>query len=470
MSAREQAHVSVEKTSCLLTKHDWQLSGKGFSALAVKTFPRGGGSIPHRKDATENKAILYMPAPKEVVIPLQQHLGAPCEPLVELGESVKLGQKIGSGSHVISAAVHSSVSGRVKAVTKKTLVDGRQVSCIVIESDGRDEQVAGKQHTSLDGLSSERIRAIVKEAGIVGMGGAGFPTHVKFDVPKPVDTVIVNGAECEPYLTCDHRLLVERSKDVLFGLRAAMKAVDAENGIIGIEINKPDAIEAMSELVKDDPSISVAALQVRYPQGGEKQLIKAVTKREVPSGALPFEVQCLVSNVHTLTAVADAIQKGMTLYQRVVTVTGKHVHDPRNVMIRIGTPIRSVIEFCGGMAGTPEAVVAGGPMTGCRVASLDAPVVKAMSGLLLLSKDEVSPPLNEPCIRCARCVDACPMGLTPNMLGFYSYEGMTSRAEELYAMDCIECGLCSFVCPSGRELSDWIKQSKQAIAEQNSNK
>ncbi len=436
----------------------------------MKTFPRGGGTIPHRKEATENKAIVVMPAPKEVVIPLQQHLGAPCDALVEVGESVKLGQKIGSGSHVISAAVHASVSGRVKALAKRMLVDGREIQCVIIENDGRDEQVAGKQNETLDGLSPERIRTIVKEAGIVGMGGAGFPTHVKLDVPKPVDTVIINGAECEPYLTCDHRLLVEKSKDVLFGLRAVMKAAKAENGILGIEVNKPDALEAMSELVKDDTNISVVPLQVRYPQGGEKQLIKAVTGREVPSGALPFEVKCLVSNVHTVTAIADALQKGMNLYQRVVTVTGKHIHDPRNVMVRLGTPVRAVIEFCGGMAGNPEAVVAGGPMTGCRIASLDAPVVKTLAGILLLGKDEVSPPLNEPCIRCGRCVDACPMGLTPSMLGFYYEQGMIDGAEALHAMDCIECGLCAFVCPSGRELSDWIKQGKQAITKRNSNK
>jgi len=312
-----------------------------------KTFPRGGGHIPHRKGATDQKSIMVMPAPREVIIPLQQHIGAPCEPIVAVGDMVKMGQKIGESKAFVSAPVHASVSGKVSAIEERALLDGRKVSCIIIANDGRDEK-APSNGATLDKLSADQIREVVKNCGLVGMGGAGFPTHVKLAVPKPVDTVIINGAECEPYLTCDHRLMVERAEDMVQGLLATMKATRATKGIVGIEINKLDAIEAVKEAIKDIPALSIVPLQVRYPQGAEKQLIKAALGREVPSGSLPFEVGCVVSNVHTAISISEAITSGTGLYQRVVTISGRCILDPRNVMVRIGTTLSELAAFCGG--------------------------------------------------------------------------------------------------------------------------
>jgi len=434
--------------------------------LLVKTFPRGGGHIPHRKSATEQKAIVTMPAPKTAVIPLQQHIGAPCEPIVKVGDYVKIGQKIGEAQAYVSAPVHASVSGKVVDIKKMPLMDGTNVNCVVIDNDGLD-QFDKLQAKDLNKLSDKDIGAIIRDAGIVGMGGAGFPTHVKVAPTKPVDTVIINGAECEPYLTCDHRLMVEQPEQVVYGLRAIMKACGASSGVIGVEMNKPDALESLTQACAGYSDIRVIGLKVKYPQGAEKQLIKAVTGREVPSGCLPAEVGCIVSNVHTAIAVSEAITKGVALYQRVVTVAGAGVYDPRNVLVRIGTPVQELIDFCGGM-NNPEVVVAGGPMTGKIVTNLSGPVVKNTSGILLLSKDEYTPESNAPCIRCARCVDHCPAGLLPNFLAVCSNNGQIAQAVKLNIMDCIECGLCSFVCPAHRGVSRAIKAGKEAVRAQKS--
>ena len=431
--------------------------------MKAVTFPRGGSDIPHRKGATDKKPIVVLDAPEEVVIPLQQHIGAPCEPVVSVGDRVKLGQKIGESSAFVSAPIHASVSGEVIGVEERTLLDGRKVRCVVIKNDFKDELIEGGQKRRLDQVSAEEIRAIVKEAGIVGMGGAGFPTHVKIAPPKPVDTVIINGAECEPYLTVDHRLMVERAEEMIFGLRAIMKAVGANTGVIGIEVNKPDAIAKMKELINLDQRLKVVPLKVRYPQGAEKQLIKAVNGREVPSGALPLEVGCIVSNVHTAIAISEAITNGIPLYQRVVTVSGKCVADPRNLLVRIGTPLMNLLDFCGGLLAEPAVIVGGGPMTGPAVTTLDSPVVKNLSGVLFLAEDEIALDENRPCIKCARCVDVCPMGLTPNMLGLLSSLGKVEQAQKIHLMDCIECGLCSYICPSRRGLVNWIKAGKQEL-------
>ena len=428
--------------------------------LLGKTFPRGGTHVPHRKEGTDSKAIVVMPAPKEVIIPLSQHIGAQNKATVSINERVLMGQVIGETEQFVSAPVHASVSGRVKAIEDRPLMDGRKALCIVIENDGFDESVPVKK-AALEGMSPDDIKAVAKSAGIVGMGGAGFPTHVKLAVPKPVDTVIVNGAECEPYLTCDHRLMVERADDMVLGLKAAMKAVGAAKGVIGIEVNKPDAIEVVRAAVKADSSLDVVALQVRYPQGAEKQLIKAALNREVPSGALPFEVGCVVSNVHTLISLAEAIVSGTSSYQRVLTVSGKASVDPRNLVARVGTKVQDVVDFCGGMYGEPAVIVAGGPMTGPAVECLEGPVLKNTSGILLLTEDEIALDENRPCIRCARCVDYCPMGLTPNVLGLFSDKGRIEDAAHWNLMDCIECSVCSYVCPSRRALVTWIKHGKQ---------
>ena len=432
--------------------------------MIAKTFPRGGGDIPHRKSATDHKPIVVMPAPEIAVIPLQQHIGAPCEPVVAVGDKVKMGQVVGQSKAFISAPVHASGSGQVVAIEERPLANGQKALSVVIKNDGRDEPAGGTKRADLRKLAANAIRQAVKDAGIVGMGGAGFPTHVKLNPPKPVDTILINGAECEPYLTCDHRLMAERAAEMVQGLLAIMKATGAAQGVIGIEANKPDAIAKVQEAIAEYGELSVAILQVRYPQGAEKQLIKAILNREVPSGGLPHDVGCVVSNVHTAIAVYEALSLGKSSYERVVTVSGGAVVDPRNVLVRVGTPLEELFEFCGGFLGEPEVIVCGGPMTGWPVQDLGGPVVKNMSGVLALTKEEVGFDENLPCIRCERCVQVCPMGLTPNLLGEYSHMGMYKEAERIHLRDCIECSLCSYVCPAKRALVTWIKQGKAGLA------
>lgn len=430
--------------------------------MLTRTFTRGGASIPHRKSATENKPIVSMPAPEEVVIPLQQHIGAICEPIVKVGDQVKIGQKIGESKQYISAPIHASVSGQVTAIKDIQLVDGRQVPGVVITNDGQDD-FYNRENNHINKLSAEQIREVVKEAGIVGMGGAGFPAYVKLTPPKPIDTVLINGAECEPYLTCDHRLMLEFGPELIDGLKTIMQAVGASKGVIGVEVNKPDAIALLRKLTKEEPEIEIVSLKVRYPQGAEKQLIMAALNRQVPSGCLPAEVGCVVNNVHTAIAISQAINEGTPSYQRVVTVAGRHVPDPRNVLVRIGTPISKLIDFCGGIIQQPAAIVAGGPMTGTIFSNLEAPVVKNLSGVLLLGQEEINLSMNNPCIRCAKCVDACPMGLVPNMLALSGEHSKVEELKRLSVMDCIECGLCSYVCPAYRDLYGEIKKGKNAV-------
>lgn len=430
-----------------------------------KTFPRGGGEIPHRKEGSERKAIQAVPAPSIVVIPLHQHIGAPCVPVVQAGDKVKIGQRIGEAKQFVCAPVHASVSGEVIAVEERPLLTGKKVLSVVIRNDGQDELVKMEAGDPAK-MSPQAIRQVVKDAGIVGMGGAGFPTHIKVTPPKPVEVIIINGAECEPYLTCDHRLLLEQAEEMVGGLLAIMKATGATQGVIGIEVNKPDAIERVEEVIKEHNELSVAALKVKYPQGAEKQLIKAILGTEVPSGGLPCDACCCVFNVHTAIAVYDALTSGKPSYERVVTVSGGSVVDPRNLLVRIGTPIQTLLDFCGGLLGQPAALVGGGPMTGPPVVDLLGPVVKNLSGVLALSHEEAAFDENRPCIRCARCVDACPMGLTPNLLGEYSDKGLYDKADKLNVNDCIECALCSYVCPSKRALVTWIIKGKAGLAAQ----
>ena len=431
-----------------------------------RTFPRGGSKrVPDRKDATEHKAIQVLPAPSIVVIPMVQHIGASCGSIVNVGDKVKVGQPLGEAKAFVCAPVHASVSGEVIAVEERPLVSGAKALSVVIGNDGKDERVQFESG-DLQKMSPDTIRQRVKAAGIVGMGGAGFPTHIKLNPPKPVDTVLINGAECEPYLTCDHRLMVERAPEMVGGLLAIMKASGATRGVIGIEANKPDAIAAMEEAIQGYEQLSVATLTVKYPQGAEKQLIKAILGKEVPSGCLPADVGAVVQNVHTAIAIHEAVTQGKPLFERVVTVSGGAVVDPRNLLVRIGTPIQHVLDFCGGLLGEPAALISGGPMTGPPLIDRLGPVVKSLSGVVALTQEEAGFDVNLPCIRCSRCLKACPMGLTPNFLGEYSNKGLYDRAKELRAQDCIECGLCSYVCPSKRALVTWIKKGKAGIAAQ----
>lgn len=437
------------------------------SKLNIRTLTfKGGTHPPHSKKATESLAIERANEPKVVVIPMQQHIGAPCEPIVQVGDEVKVGQKIGEPKGFVSSPVHSSVSGKVVAVEPRLYSGGMAVPCVVIESDMQNtvsSEIAPKG--DLPGLSSEEVKSIIKEAGIVGMGGATFPTHVKLAPPpdKKVDTVILNGAECEPYLTSDHRLMLEYPEDVVFGLQALMKALGVQKGYIGIETNKPDAIEKVYEAAKGIEGIEVVALKTKYPQGAEKQLIYACTKREVPSGGLPADAGVVVNNVGTAAAVATAIKTGMPLIERIVTITGEGVNNPKNLIVRIGTSFREIIEQCGGLKGTVGKIIAGGPMMGITQFSLDIPAIKGTSGILVLSEDEARLPAPSNCIRCGKCVETCPINLMPANISACSLANKHEQAEALNAMDCIECGSCSFVCPAKRPLVDSIRVSKREI-------
>ncbi|NLK36269.1 MAG: electron transport complex subunit RsxC [Gracilibacteraceae bacterium] len=427
---------------------------------------KGGTHPPDSKKATESLPIERANEPKVVVIPMQQHIGAPCEPIVQIGDEVKVGQKIGEAKGFVSVPVHSSVSGKVTAVEPRLYSGGMAVPCIVIESDMQNivsDQVVPKGDISV--LSAEDIKNIIKEAGIVGMGGATFPTHVKLAPPpdKKVDTVILNGAECEPYLTSDHRLMLEYPENVVFGLQALMKALGVKKGYIGIETNKPDAIEKVFEAAKDVADIEVVALKTKYPQGAEKQLIYACTGREVPSGGLPADAGVVVNNVGTAAAVAKAIKTGMPLIERIVTVTGAGVNSPKNLLVKIGTSFRDIIEQCGGLKGKVGKVIAGGPMMGITQFSLDIPAIKGTSGILVLSEEEARLPEPSNCIKCGKCVETCPINLMPVNISMYSLANRHDQAEALNAMDCIECGSCSYVCPAKRPLVDSIRVSKREI-------
>jgi len=425
----------------------------------------GGIHPPHAKKASEKKAILKAIEPKIVRIPLRQHIGAPCDPAVKKGDYVKVGQEIGSVSSFVCAPIHSSVSGTVIDVKKVDVLGGQEL-CVIIESDGKNDLHESVQPKGeLDSLEPKRIIEIIRDSGIVGMGGAGFPTHVKLSPPpeKAIETVILNGAECEPYLTADHRLMLESPEKIVFGLKAIMKAVGVEKGYIGIENNKPDAIEAMKVAAKGENGIEVVGLHTKYPQGAEKQLIYACTKREVPSGGLPMDAGAVVNNVATAAAVSDAIQLGMPSVERICTVTGSGIVDAQNLLIKVGTELSEIVDQCGGYKGTPGKVILGGPMMGIATHTDKIPSTKTTSGVLVFTPEEAKLPETVNCIKCGKCVEICPAFLQPAALSAYSLKGMYEQAEKINALDCIECGSCSFVCPSKRPLLHSIRVGKREV-------
>ncbi|MEW9123049.1 MAG: electron transport complex subunit RsxC [Thermotaleaceae bacterium] len=426
---------------------------------------RGGVHPPHFKEATARLKVERALEPKIVTIPLQQHIGAPSELLVKVGERVKVGEKIAEASGFVSAPIHSSVSGVVKQVGRMLTPTG-ETMCVIIESDGLNEiheNVVPKG--SIESLSGKEILNIIKEAGIVGMGGAAFPTHVKLSPPpeKKIDTVILNGAECEPFLTADHRLMLENPESIINGLKAMMKVLGVKQAYVGIEDNKKDAIEEMKKHVQKEEGIHIVGLHTKYPQGAEKQLIYACTKREVPSGGLPMDVGVVVNNVGTAAAICNAIETGMPLVERIATITGKGVKEPKNLLIKIGTSFKEIIEQCGGYSGVPGKLIMGGPMMGLAQYTDDIPAIKGTSGILVLMPEEASLPEPRPCIRCGKCVEICPAFLQPLFISGYALQNMHETAEKYNALDCIECGSCSFICPSKRPLLQSIRVSKREI-------
>ncbi|HDZ61723.1 MAG TPA: electron transport complex subunit RsxC [Nitrospirae bacterium] len=429
------------------------------------TFERGIHPEYH-KDLASGKPITRANLPQRIVVPISQHIGAPAKPEVEIGDEVKRGQVIGSSTGFVSSPIHSSISGKVIAIADFPTSVGKMVQSIVIESDGKDESIPFAESPDYINLSAEGIKNRIRDAGIVGMGGAAFPTNVKLSPPKEktIDTVIINGAECEPYLTADHRLMKEHSKEVVEGLKIIMRALNVQEGHIGIEVNKPDAIEAMRSAVSGEPNIKIWPLEIKYPQGAEKMLIKAVKGREVPSKGLPMDVGAVVQNVGTALAVYEAVRYGKPLIERVVTVTGNGINEPKNMMVRIGTLMSDVIEQCGGLKENAVKVISGGPMMGFAQWTLEVPVVKGTSGILVLTEDEnIASDEYSACIRCGSCIDVCPMGLNPSILSIYAEKGFYDDAKENNLYDCFECGSCAYVCPAKRPMVQFMRLAKSQV-------
>ncbi|MGC8721059.1 MAG: electron transport complex subunit RsxC [Caldisericaceae bacterium] len=430
-----------------------------------------GGIYPDEEKLTREKAFERLRSPSVVVIPLSQHTGAPNTPLVKVGDHVLVGTLIGSSSQFVSAPVHSSVSGDVIAIEERIVPSGNKVQSVVIKNDFKDEWVELKAVGNLDSVSKEELIKVIRDSGIVGLGGAAFPTAVKLSPPmgKVINTVIANGAECELYLTTDHRVMLEFTDDVINGLLIEMKATGAKEGIIAVENNKIDAANALEQRVKDRniTNVEVVLVKTKYPQGGEKQLVKAILGKEIPSGGLPLDVGVVVQNVGTLKAVADAVLSGRPLIERGITVSGTAVQKPGNYIVRIGTQVKDIIDELG-LNRKLRKLIFGGPMTGVAQSTVDAPVVKGTSGILMFGEEafDMSPDEESPCIRCASCVDNCPMGLLPTLIDYASRRQDLKLAEELHALDCIECGVCSYVCPANRHLTENIKKAKQGIIKQ----
>lgn len=433
----------------------------------LKTFAKGGVHPPENKFSA-NKPIEVLPLPAKVSIPVSQHIGAPATILVAKGDKVKVGQLIAQSAGFVSANIHSSVSGTVESIDPVLDSSGykRPAITIVVEGDEWEPTIdrSPELKRNIDADAQTIIKKIA-EAGIVGLGGATFPSHVKLSVPagKKADVLIINGVECEPYLTSDHRLMLEKGHELMVGIQLLMRALGVDKAMIGIENNKPDAIKYLTENAKEYSGITVHALKVKYPQGGEKQLIKALINREVPSGGLPIDIGAVVHNVGTAYAVYEAVQKNKPLFERVVTVTGKNLPKPSNFLVRIGTPVSDLIAAAGGLPDDTAKVVNGGPMMGKAVTDITVPVTKGTSGIIVFPAAESKRKAESVCIRCAKCVSACPMGLEPYLLIRMSQRMMFEKMEHERVLDCMECGSCSFECPANLPLLDYIRLGKTEV-------
>lgn len=433
----------------------------------LKTF-RLGGVHPQDNKLSASAPLAQLPLPKQVTIPIIQHIGAPAKVVVQRGDTVKVGQVIAQHEGFISSNIHASCSGRIGIIEEVMDSSGFKHLAVNIRVKGDDWlETIDRTDTLVEeiSLSRDEIVARVMEAGVVGMGGAGFPSHAKIKVPegKTIDTLIINGVECEPYLTADHRLMLEKPREIIVGVRILMRALGVSRAIIGIEDNKHDAIELFDEWLREDKQIEVQPLQVQYPQGGEKQLIQAVLDREVPSGGLPADVGVIVHNVGTTFAIYEAVQKNKPLVERVVTVTGKDVKQPSNFWVRIGTPVIELITAAGGLPESTGKVISGGPMMGKAIADLEVPVAKGTSGILMIAQAETKRAEEYNCVHCGKCIEACPMGLEPYRLLLLSRAGQSEKSKRENVLDCIECGSCSFVCPSNRPILDYIRLSKTKV-------
>jgi len=425
-----------------------------------------GGIHPQYNKGTAAAPVEEMPLGGRYVVPLAQHLGAPGKPIVAKGDVVGRGQPLSEPGGFVSVAVHAPTSGKVKAIKELPHPLGLDMTAVEIEPDGEDAWWEGVQPKGdWRGMDPADIRDALREAGLVGMGGATFPTHVKLSPPKdkPIDTFILNGAECEPYLTSDHRVMLEQPREVMEGVGLFMKVLGVKKAHVGVEANKADALEALKAACPPDLDVDFALLEVKYPQGSEKQLIYALTGRTVPAGGLPMDVGCLVQNVGTAVAAYEAVAKGWPLIQRVTTVTGAAISQPKNLRLRVGTPLGDVIAFCGGLTEDVAKVVYGGPMMGIAQFSLDVPIIKGTSGVLCLPDAEVVQYVADACIRCGACVDACPMGLLPSTLGVLCERDRWEDLEDYNVLDCIECGSCAFCCPAYRPLVQLIKRGKAEL-------
>ena len=440
----------------------------------LKTFPKGG-IHPEENKITSSKAIKRMTLPTVVYVPIAQHIGIPSEIIVETKQKVTIGQVIAKSGGFVSSNIHSPVAGTVTKLDMVIDTSGYKKQCIVIRTDQKDESNFEAPDFPLIReikMDQKDILQHIRDCGIVGLGGATFPSHVKLDLKNDnqVDYLLINGVECEPYLTADHRLMLEKTDEIIVGVQILMHALHIEKAVIGIENNKQDAIEVLKNAAKTDERIKVAALKVKYPQGSEKQLIKAIVKREVPKGGLPMDVGVIVHNVGTIFAIYQAVQHDQPLIERVVTVTGKKLENPSNFWVKIGTPIKDLVAEVGGIPEGTRKIVNGGPMMGKAIKNTDVPVTKGTSGILVISEEEASRQEPKNCIRCGNCVFVCPMGLEPHLLMNLTEKGFYERAASEDVMTCIECGSCSYVCPSHRPLLDYIRFGKSIVKKLNTAK
>ena len=432
--------------------------------MALLTF-KGGVHPYDGKDLSKDKPILEVQPKGNLVYPLSQHIGAPAKPIVAVGDRVLVNQKIAEAGGFVSAPVYASVSGTVKAIEPKLVSTGSMVNSIIVENDGQYEEAEGLPVKPLEEMTREEKINIIKEAGIVGMGGAGFPTHVKLSPKEPekIEYVIVNAAECEPYITADYRRMLENGGKLVAGLKISLSLFPNAKGIIGIEDNKMDCVKHLQELTKDEPNIEVLALKTKYPQGAERQLIYATTGRAINSKMLPADAGCIVDNVETVISIYRAVAEGKPLTSRVVTITGQAITDPKNFLAPIGMNFNELIEAAGGYKSEPEKLISGGPMMGFAMYSTDCPVTKTSSALLAFTEDEVSRYAETACINCGRCVSVCPSRIVPSRLADYSQNGLPELFEKWEGLECIECGSCSFVCPAKRPLAQAIRSMKKTV-------